>query len=107
MMAVLDRAASMINFDAFIAFISVNLSVIFVFFKFLQRRTAGSLIAFVSIPAVGVAIDVWLWFSLDTVSMILGGIWVLAGLMFMLVKTRGFTAPAPDLTGPIDISMYD
>ncbi|WP_125100293.1 APC family permease [Leucobacter chromiireducens] len=103
----LDRAASMINFGAFIAFTFVNLSVIFVFFRFLRRRGAGAWLGFVVVPAIGVVINVWLWLSLDTVSMIVGGIWVLLGAAYLLITTRGFRAPAPDLTGPINVSMYE
>ncbi len=103
----LDQAASMINFGAFIAFTFVNLSVIFVFFRFLKRRGPGIWLSFVAVPAIGVAINVWLWFSLDNVSMMIGGVWFALGLIYLLVKTRGFRAPAPDLTGPINISMYE
>ena len=103
----LDQAASMINFGAFIAFIFVNLSVIFVFFRFLKRRSAGAWIGFVLVPAIGVAINVWLWFNLDTTSMIIGACWVVAGFVFLVFKTGGFKKPAPDLTGPINIAMYD
>lgn len=103
----LDQAASMINFGAFIAFAFVNLSVIFVFFRFMTRRTARAWVGFVLVPLVGVAINVWLWSSLDGASMLIGGIWLAAGAIYLLVKTRGFTAPAPDLTGPINIAMYE
>ncbi len=103
----LDQAASMINFGAFIAFMFVNLSVIFVFFKFISKRTIGSWIGFVLIPAVGVVINAWLWFSLDSVSMMIGAAWLLAGAVYLLVKTRGLRTPAPDLTGPINIGMYE
>ncbi|QBE49447.1 APC family permease [Leucobacter triazinivorans] len=103
----LDQAASMINFGAFIAFTFVNLSVIFVFFRFIKRRGPGVWLGFVAVPAIGVAINVWLWFSLDSVSMMIGGVWFALGLIYLFVKTRGFRAPAPDLTGPINISMYE
>ncbi|MFT4232832.1 MAG: APC family permease [Leucobacter sp.] len=103
----LDQAAAMINFGAFIAFTFVNLSVIFTFFRFMKRRSPGVLLAFVVVPAIGVAINVWLWFSLDSVSMMIGGAWFALGLIYLIVKTRGFRAPAPDLTGPININMYE
>ena len=101
----LDQAASMINFGAFIAFTFVNLSVIFVFFKFMQQRGAAQVLGYVFVPAVGVVINVWLWLSLDSVSMIIGGIWIAIGVVFLVVTTRGFRAKAPDLTGPINIGM--
>ncbi len=103
----LEQVTSMVNFGAFVAFAFVNLSVIFTFFKFLKRRGPGPWLAFVVVPAIGVAINVWLWFSLDGLSMIVGGIWAAIGLVYLLIKTRGFKAPAPDLTGPINIGMYE
>ncbi len=103
----LDRAASMINFGAFIAFTFVNLSVIFVFFRFLKRRGPGAWLGFVIVPGIGVVINVWLWLSLDTVSMVIGGIWLALGAAYLLITTRGLRAPAPDLTGPINIGMYE
>lgn len=103
----LDQATSMANFGAFIAFIFVNLSVVFVFFRFLKRRGPGVWLGFVVVPLIGVAINVWLWFSLDPLSKVIGGIWLALGVIFLLVKSRGFRAPAPDLTGPINVSMYE
>lgn len=103
----LDQATAMANFGAFIAFVFVNLSVIFMFFRFLQRRTPGAWIGFVALPAVGMAINLWLWFSLSGISKIIGAAWFAIGLIFLLVRTRGFRAPAPDLTGPINIGMYE
>jgi len=103
----LDQAASMINFGAFIAFTFVNLSVIFTFFRFMKRRSLGAWCGFVLVPAIGAAINVVLWLNLDPMSMMIGGIWLAAGLVYLLVKTRGFRAAAPDLTGPINIGMYE
>lgn len=103
----LDQATAMANFGAFLAFTFVNLSVIFVFFRFLSRRTAGLWLSFVLVPAVGVTINVWLWFSLDGLSKIVGGLWLAIGLAFLVVRTRGFRVPAPALAGPVNLGMYD
>ena len=97
----------MINFGAFIAFTFVNLSVIFVFFRFITKRTSGSWIGFVVVPASGVAINGALWLSLDGISMVIGGAWTAIGVVYLLIKTRGFRAAPPDLTGPINVGMYD
>ena len=103
----LDQAASMINFGAFIAFTFVNLSVVFTFFRFMRRRTARAWFGFVLAPIVGAVINVALWVNLDTVSMIIGACWFVLGLGYLIVKTRGFRAPAPDLTGPVNIDVYE
>ncbi|WP_295014211.1 APC family permease [uncultured Microbacterium sp.] len=99
----LEQASSMINFGAFIAFTFVNLSVIFLFFRFISTRTFRTWIGFVFVPAIGVAINVGLWLSLDAISMIIGGAWTAVGVIYLAVKTRGFRAAPPDLTGPINI----
>lgn len=103
----LDQAASMINFGAFIAFTFVNLSVVFTFFRFMRRRTARAWFGFVLVPLVGAVINVALWVNLDTVSMIIGACWFAVGLGYLIVKTRGFRAAAPDLTGPVNIDVYE
>ncbi|MDQ4214399.1 APC family permease [Microbacterium capsulatum] len=103
----LEQASSMINFGAFIAFTFVNLSVIFLFFRFIAARTPGAWIGFVVIPAIGVAINVGLWLSLDGISMIIGGAWTAAGVVYLVIKTRGFRAAPPDLTGPINVGMHE
>ncbi|MBL3687776.1 APC family permease [Leucobacter zeae] len=103
----LDQATAMANFGAFLAFTFVNLSVIFMFFRFLKRRSAGAWLGFVLAPAVGMLINVWLWLSLDPLSKLIGGAWFVLGFVYLLAKTRGFRAPAPDLTGPINVSMYE
>lgn len=103
----LAQASSMINFGAFIAFTFVNLSVIFVFFRFITKRTIGSWIGFVVVPAIGVAINVLLWLSLDGISMVIGGAWTAIGVVYLVVKTRGFRTAPPDLTGPINVGMYE
>ncbi|MGX1932281.1 APC family permease [Microbacterium resistens] len=103
----LEQASSMINFGAFIAFTFVNLSVIFVFFRFLSTRSIGSWVGFVLVPAVGVVINVALWLSLNPISMVIGGAWTAIGVIYLIVKTRGFRASPPDLTGPINIEMYE
>jgi len=103
----LEQASSMINFGAFIAFTFVNLSVIFVFFRFVTNRSIGSWIGFVVVPAIGVLINVALWLNLDGISMVIGGVWTAIGVVYLLVKTRGLRAAPPDLTGPINVGMYD
>lgn len=103
----LDQAASMINFGAFIAFTFVNLSVIFAYFRFMKRRSPGSMVGYILVPAFGVVINVWLWISLDVVSMWIGGTWLLVGVILLLVQTRGFQKEAPDLTGPVNIGAAD
>lgn len=96
----LYQAASLINFGAFVAFAFVNLSVIFTYVRFLTDRSARSRFTFLVLPAVGVVINVWLWLNLERSAKLVGLLWVVLGLGFLLWRTRFFRAPAPTLNGP-------
>jgi putrescine importer len=92
------QAASLINFGAFVAFAFVNLSVIFYYLRFLKDKSTRATIGYLIVPAIGVAINVALWFSLETSAMILGAIWVAIGLAYLAWMTRLFTKQPPELT---------
>ncbi|RNE67439.1 APC family permease [Cryobacterium tepidiphilum] len=91
----LYQAASLINFGAFVAFAFVNLSVIAHYLRFLKGKSGASVIGHVVVPAIGVVINVALWFSLEPSAMIVGFIWVAIGLAYVLCVTRMFRKQAP------------
>ncbi|KRC51663.1 Putrescine importer PuuP [Leifsonia sp. Root227] len=99
----LGRAASLINFGAFVAFIFVNLSVIFTYLRFVKKRGWRAAIGYLVLPGLGVAINVALWFSLEPSAMIVGGVWVAIGLAYLLWRTRFFRVSPPPLRGPSDL----
>ncbi|MFT3797834.1 APC family permease [Microbacterium sp.] len=102
----LFQAASLINFGAFVAFIFVNLSVVFTYYRFGHERGstgAKAIIGWVVVPIVGVVANVLLWFSLEPSAMLVGGIWTLVGVAYLLWNTRFFRKPAPALAGPLEI----
>jgi putrescine importer len=96
----LYQAASLINFGAFVAFAFVNLSVVATYLRFPERRTGRAVVGHVALPAVGVVVNVWLWLQLESSAKLLGAVWVVLGLGFLLWRTRLFRAPAPELAGP-------
>ncbi|WP_348789036.1 APC family permease [Leifsonia sp. NPDC080035] len=96
----LNKAASLINFGAFVAFIFVNLSVIFTYTRYVKERGWRKALGFVVLPVLGVAVNVALWFSLDTSAMVVGAVWVAIGLVYLLWRTRFFRAAPPALSGP-------
>ena len=95
-----EKAATLINFGAFLAFMGVNLAVIREFYfrppAGHQRRWAADLL----VPALAFLFCLAIWCSLPLPSKYLGGIWCAVGLAYTAIKTRGFrTAPARiDLT---------
>lgn len=92
----LGLIASFINFGAFIAFIMVNVSVIFVYFKFEKKNIKTSLLLLV-LPLIGAGLDIWLFVNLDTYSLVLGSVWFLLGFVYLLFLTKGFKKPVPTM----------
>lgn len=91
----LNQAASLINFGAFVAFAFVNLSVIVYYFRMLEDKTRFSALGFVIVPAIGVVINVALWFTLEPTAKLVGFGWAAVGLVYVLWKTRFFRQPPP------------
>ncbi len=84
------------------AFIFVNLSVIFTYVRFVKERGWRAALGFVVLPALGVAINIALWFSLEPSAMIVGAVWVALGLGYLLWRTRFFRVAPPALAGPVE-----
>ncbi|HEY4006768.1 MAG TPA: APC family permease [Pseudonocardia sp.] len=100
-----DTAVSMINFGAFLAFTSVNVCVIALY---LRRRSAESrlgVFGYLVVPAIGALIDVSLLLNLSTLAKLLGLGWLVLGLVYLTVLTRGFRRPPPELEdSPTELS---
>ena len=88
----LARAASLINFGAFIAFSFVNLSVIMFFLKHQKQKkfTVNSIISSIVLPLIGLGFNLYLWFELDLASKIVGFIWAAIGVIYLLHVTKFF-----------------
>ncbi|RBP63613.1 putrescine importer [Brevibacterium sanguinis] len=96
----LASAASLINFGAYIAFGAVNLSLIFATVKHLRPAGRIGVFSGIVLPMLGLGINVALWVSLDANAKIVGIVWALVGLVFLLVRTRLFREPAPAMAEP-------
>ena len=93
----LELASSMISFGALIAFTFVNLSVIKHYAIDNGRRTGLDALKYVAVPAVGVALCLWLWTSLSATTFVVGLIWVGVGVLHLVYLTRFFRRPTPTL----------
>ena len=96
-----EKAATLINFGAFLAFMGVNLAVIR---EFYFRPPAGhkrNWLLDLAVPAVAFVFCLWIWASLPIPAKVVGGIWCLLGLIYTAIKTRGFRTPPVmmDLSG--------
>jgi putrescine importer len=96
---VIDLAtlASIVSFGALVAFSAVNLTVIKHYFIDADERGAGGIFNNIVLPATGFLLTVYLWFSLSKLTLVVGLIWLGAGLLWLLLVTRGFRRPTPVL----------
>lgn len=91
-------AASLISFGALVGFLFVNFSVIMHYFKNLKLRTGKYLFKYLIMPGLGTIMTVILVFTLDSAAKILGCIWVVIGLIYLVIKTKGFKELPPELS---------
>ncbi len=90
----LGLIASFINFGAFIAFIMVNIAVLFLYFKE-KKQGVRHFIGLFVIPLIGALLDIWLFINLDSYSLLLGTIWFGVGIVYLCFLTRGFKSSVP------------
>jgi amino acid transporter len=79
--------AEMLNFGALIAFMGVNASVIMHYYV---RAKEKKLTTNFILPLLGFLVCLLLWLNLSRPAQLLGGIWMLVGIIFGAWKTRGF-----------------
>ncbi|MGV9707163.1 APC family permease [Streptomyces sp. NPDC003483] len=93
----LADATSFINFGAFLGFAVVNLCVIAYAVRQWRSGTRHSPVRYVLLPAAGAAVDVYLITQLGGTAVRLGLGWLILGIVWLAVITRGFRRPAPEL----------
>ncbi len=84
-----QKTAELINFAALLAFMGVNLAAINqLYFKapVAQRNVFTDLV----VPALGFLFCLWIWISLPNSPKILGGIWLVVGIAYLAISTKGF-----------------
>jgi amino acid transporter len=92
-----EGAVSLINFGAFLAFTSVNVCVIALYLRRRNSDKPVGVLGWVVVPAIGVIIDLYLLFNLSGLAKLLGLCWLALGFIYLLVLTRGFRRPPPEL----------
>jgi putrescine importer len=80
--------AEMLNFGALIAFMGVNVAAFLRYYVRSEEKKIGNLLP----PILGFLICLGLWLNLSRPAMIVGSIWMAAGILFGAIRTRGFRA---------------
>jgi putrescine importer len=90
----LERAAELLNFGAFLAFMGVNLATIRQYYFGSGRKHERRLLSDALIPGFGFLFCTAMWLSLPRAAKMVGGLWFATGLAYDAWRTRGFrTAP--------------
>ncbi|UJH71509.1 APC family permease [Ornithinimicrobium sp. INDO-MA30-4] len=65
--------------------------------SFKHRDSSLSKVRYLIFPIIGAVVDLYLLTQLDGRALTVGAIWLLLGLTYLLVITRGFSRPTPDM----------
>lgn len=77
---------------AFLAFMGVNFSTFWHFSIVLRKNRRRHLLGDAILPLLGFAFCALIWWNLNRVAKIVGGLWFVAGLTYLCVTTKGFRA---------------
>lgn len=91
----LELATHLINFGAFTGFMFVNLSVVAYSLRHRREPFGDGVFSWIVVPAIGAAINIYLWFNLSPFAKTVGLIWLGIGFLYLLWITRGFSKPTP------------
>ena len=83
-------AAELLNFGAFVGFILVNLSVVRHYYIRLGERRGVCLFTNLLFPLAGALVCSYVWMCLTGKAKLVGFGWLLAGVLYLAVLTRGF-----------------
>ena len=82
-------AAELLNFGAFLGFIGVNLAAFRQFYLLRPPGQKRNLFSDAVVPFLGFGVCFAIWISLPSPAKIVGIIWLLTGITFLLIKTKG------------------
>jgi putrescine importer len=81
-----ERGTELLNFGALIAFMGVNAAAFVRYFLRAEKKHWSNVV----FPILGFLICLLIWRGLGQSAMILGGVWMIVGIAYGAVKTRGF-----------------
>lgn len=91
------KATAYINFGGFVAFFFVNISVIVYYFVKQKQRSVKGFFLYLVFPVLGALLCLYLLVHLDKIAIILGCAWTVAGIIYLLILTKGLKEEPPEL----------
>jgi amino acid transporter len=93
----LATLANVISFGALAAFSVVNLSVVKHYVLDGEEKSPRALLRYLLMPLIGFALTIWLWTSLSSTALTVGLSWMVIGVVWLGVLTRGFRRRPPEV----------
>jgi amino acid transporter len=87
-----QHAGELLNFGAFLAFMGVNFATFWQFTVSIKPGYHRNPIRDAILPLIGFGFCGLIWWNLNPLAKIVGGIWFAIGLVYVGIKTRGFRA---------------
>lgn len=81
-------AAELLNFGAFIAFMGVNIATFRQFFIMRPKGEERHIFMDAVLPIAGFLVCFLIWISLPAPAKIIGGIWFVIGVVYLIIRTR-------------------
>jgi len=85
-----EHAGELLNFGAFLAFMGVNLATLWQFGLTLRPGHRRRIVADILLPAVGFLFCSLIWWNLNGLAKMIGGLWFAIGLLYLAITTSGF-----------------
>ena len=86
----LGHACDLLNFGAFLGYMGVNMAVIWCYYIKPDKSHRRNLFFDLLLPLIGFCFCLIMWLGLPLLSKLVGSAWLLFGLIYYAVKTKGF-----------------
>jgi len=102
-----EIGAECLNFGAFVAFMGVNAAAFVHHWRLMKNPQPGQghNPAGLIVPALGFLICGFIWFHLSQPALVLGAVWMAAGIAYGAVRTRGFRSELVTFEVPSDEAL--
>ena len=94
-------AAELLNFGAFIAFMGVNIATFRQFYFLRPKGEKRNFFYDALLPVAGFLVCFFIWISLPLPAKIIGGIWFMIGLVYLIIRTKGISEK------PVEMNFKD
>jgi putrescine importer len=85
-----EHAGELLNFGAFLAFMGVNLSTFWHFCVITRGKRRVRFFGDIVVPITGFVFCALIWWNLNPLAKLAGGLWFGAGLIYIAISTKGF-----------------